>query len=59
MSIWTFQLIRRQTVERVNREADDSPTVAEWVERWIRTEKGAAAVVFNPEAANWNVFPLI
>jgi hypothetical protein len=29
-----------ETVERVTGKRTDSPTAAEWVERWIRTEKG-------------------
>jgi hypothetical protein len=32
-----------ETVERVTGKRPDSPTVWEWLERWIRTEKGAAA----------------
>ena len=32
-----------ETVERVTGKRTDSPTVAEWFERWIRTEKGAVA----------------
>ena len=32
-----------ETVERVTGKRTDSPTVAEWLERWIRTEKGAVA----------------
>ena len=30
-----------ETVERVTGKRTDSPTVSEWLERWIRTEKGA------------------
>ena len=30
-----------ETVERVTGKKTDSPTVSEWLERWIRTEKGA------------------
>ena len=29
-----------KTVERVTGKRTDSPTVSEWLERWIRTEKG-------------------
>jgi hypothetical protein len=32
-----------ETVERVTGKRTDSPTVSEWLERWIRTEKGAVA----------------
>src|SRR6201987_5507389 len=32
-----------ETVERVTGKKTDSPTVSEWFERWIRTEKGAVA----------------
>jgi integrase len=32
-----------ETVERVTGKRIDSPTVAEWLERWIRTEKDAVA----------------
>jgi integrase len=32
-----------ETVERVTGKRTDSPTVAEWLERWIRNEKGAVA----------------
>jgi integrase len=32
-----------ETVERVTGKRIDSPTVSEWLERWIRTEKGAVA----------------
>jgi hypothetical protein len=32
-----------ETVERVTGKRTDSPTVAEWFERWIRTGKGAVA----------------
>jgi hypothetical protein len=32
-----------ETVERVTGKRTDSPTVAERLERWIRTEKGAVA----------------
>ena len=32
-----------ETVERVTGKRTDSPTVSEWHERWIRTEKGAVA----------------
>jgi hypothetical protein len=32
-----------ETVERVTGKRPDSPTVSEWLERWIRTEKGAVA----------------
>jgi hypothetical protein len=33
-----------ETVEQVTGKRTDSPTVSEWLERWIRAEKGAAAV---------------
>ena len=33
-----------ETVERVTGKRTDSPTVSEWLERWIRTEKGAVGV---------------
>ena len=32
-----------ETVERVTGKRTDSPTVSEWLQRWIRTEKGAVA----------------
>jgi hypothetical protein len=32
-----------ETVERVTGKRTDSPTVSEWLKRWIRTEKGAVA----------------
>ena len=32
-----------ETVERVTGKRTDSPTVSEWLERWIRNEKGAVA----------------
>jgi integrase len=32
-----------ETVERVTGKRTNSPTVSEWLERWIRTEKGAVA----------------
>jgi integrase len=32
-----------ETVERVTGKRTDSPTVSQWLERWIRTEKGAVA----------------
>jgi hypothetical protein len=32
-----------ETVERVKGKRTDSPTVSEWLERWIRTERGAVA----------------
>jgi integrase len=32
-----------ETVERVTGKRTDSPTVSEWLERWIRTERGAVA----------------
>jgi integrase len=32
-----------ETVERVTGKRIDSPTVSQWLERWIRTEKGAVA----------------
>jgi site-specific recombinase XerD len=34
---------RSGTVERVTGKRTDSPTVSEWLERWIRTERGAVA----------------
>ena len=33
-----------ETVERVTGKRTDSPTVSEWLERWIRAEKDAVAV---------------
>jgi len=32
-----------ETVERVTGKRTESPTVSEWLERWIRTERGAVA----------------
>src|SRR5262245_24758715 len=32
-----------ETVERVTGKRTDSPSVSEWLERWIRTERGAVA----------------
>ena len=32
-----------ETVERVKGKRTDSPTVSEWLERWIRAERGAVA----------------
>jgi integrase len=32
-----------ETVERVTGKRTDAPTVSEWLERWIRTERGAVA----------------
>jgi hypothetical protein len=32
-----------ETVERVTGKRPDSPSVSEWLERWIRAEKGAVA----------------
>jgi integrase len=32
-----------ETVERVTGKRTDSPTVSEWLERWIRAERGAVA----------------
>ena len=32
-----------ETVERVTGKRPDSPTVSEWLERWVRIERGAVA----------------